>query len=187
MIRINLLPHRELKRKAKQQQFSVFAAITCLLGIMTVWGVHVVIADSLDNQNARNTYLNEQITILDGQIAEINQIKARNRELLQRKNIVEELQASRNKSVHLFDQLIRLLPEGIYLNQVKQQNNTINITGYAQSSAWVSTLMRNFESSDWFESPLLIEIKAVNIDDSRLNEFNLNVNLVQSSDYDEIQ
>lgn len=177
MIRINLLPHRELKRKARQQQFAIFAGIVCMVGLLTIWGIHTIIAGKIAYQNERNQYLNTHIAILDRQIAEIRDIKNQTQELLGRKAVVETLQGNRSEVVHLLDQLVRLLPDGVYLKSVKQEGHRINLTGYAQSNAWVSTLMRNLESSPWLEAPVLVEIKAVSINNSRQNEFNLNIRL----------
>lgn len=185
MIRINLLPHRELKRKALQKQLSILAGIVGAIGLLIVWGGHTMIADQVDYQNTRNQYLNDQIAVLDKQIEEIREIKMQTTELLARKGVVETLQNSRAEVVHLLDQLVRLLPDGVYLQSVKQEGLSINLVGYAQSNAWVSTLMRNLESSQWLESPVLIEIKAVNVNNTRLNEFNLNVRLTRTSIDDE--
>ena len=177
MIRINLLPHRELKRKARQQQFAVFAGIISTLGLVTIWSVHIAIDEKIAHQSERNQYLNNHIAILDRQIVEIRNIKGQIEELLGRKAVVETLQGNRSEVVHLLDQLVRLLPDGVYLKSVKQDGRRINLTGYAQSNAWVSTLMRNLESSSWLESPSLIEIKAVSVNNTRQNEFNLNIQL----------
>lgn len=185
MIRINLLPHREEKRKARQQQFAILAGLTVALGALFVWAGHIVITDKVDYQNTRNQFLNNQIAILDKQIEEIRQIKSQTQELLVRKGVVETLQTSRNEVVHLLDQLARLLPDGIYLQSIKQEGYKVNLIGYAQSNAWVSTLMRNLESSPWLESPLLIEIKAITVNNTRLNEFNLNIKLIHSPDSDD--
>ncbi len=182
MILINLLPHRELKRKARQQQIAVLAGVVSLFGIMIVWAVHSVIIDKIEYQNGRNQYMNDQIAVLDKQIEEIREIKAQTKELLARKEVVETLQSSRSEVVYLLDQLVRLLPDGVYLQSVKQEGRNINLVGFAQSNAWVSTLMRNLESSPWLESPVLVEIKAVSIDSIRQNEFNLNIKLMQPSD-----
>lgn len=184
MIRINLLPHRELKRKALQKQFFILAGIVGAIGLLIVWGGHDMIAGQVDYQNTRNQYLNDQIIVLDKQIEEIREIKMQTQELLARKGVVETLQSSRAEVVHLLDQLVRLLPDGVYLQSVKQEGRSINLVGYAQSNAWVSTLMRNLESSQWLESPVLIEIKAVTVNNVRLNEFNLNIRLTQSSTSD---
>lgn len=182
MIKINLLPHRELKRKTRQQQFAVFAGIVCAFALITIWGVHIIFVGKIEYQNGRNQYLNNHIAILDRQIAEIRNIKNQTQELLARKSVVETLQGNRSEVVYLLDQLVRLLPDGVYLKSVKQERHSINLTGYAQSNAWVSTLMRNLESSPWLESPALIEIKAVTVNNIRQNEFNLNIKLKSSID-----
>ena len=181
MIRINLLPHRELKRKVRQQQIAALAGMVSFLGIAVVWGIYTMIAGEIEYQNSRNQYLNDQIAILDKEIAEIKEIKTRTKELLVRKQIVETLQHSRSEVVHLLDQLVRLLPDGVYLQSVKQVNHDINLVGYAQSNAWVSMLMRNLESSPQLESALLIEIKAITINNTRQNEFNMKVKLKRTS------
>ena len=185
MIRINLLPHRALKRKALQKQLSILAGIVCAIGLLIVWAGHAMIADQVDYQNTRNQYLNDQIAVLDKQIEEIREIKMQTQELLDRKGVVETLQSSRAEVVHLLDQLVRLLPDGVYLQSVKQEGLSINLVGYAQSNAWVSTLMRNLESSQWLESPVLIEIKAVTVNNTRQNEFNLSVRLTRTSTGDD--
>ncbi len=181
MIRINLLPHRELKRKAQQKQFSVLAGITFFLGLLTVGMIHFMITEQIEHQESRNKYMKNQIAILDKQIDEIKKIRAQTEVLLARKKVVETLQDNRSDVVHLLDQLVRLLPDGVYLRSIKQTDQTINLKGYAQSNARVSTLMRKLESSAWLESPSLIEIKASKVDNTRLNEFNLNVILTHLS------
>ena len=181
MIRINLLPHRELKRKARQQQIAVLAGMVSFLGITVVWGIYTMIAGEIEYQTGRNQYLNDQIAILDKEIAEIKEIKTRTKELLARKQIVETLQHSRSEVVHLLDQLVRLLPDGVYLQSVKQVNHDISLIGYAQSNAWISMLMRNLESSPKLESALLIEIKAITVNNTRQNEFNMKVKLKRTS------
>jgi type IV pilus assembly protein PilN len=180
MIRINLLPHREIKRKARQQQFAALSGITLLLGILTVGMVHLMITGQIEHQESRNTYMTNQIAVLDKQIDEIKKIRAQTQALLARKTVVETLQDNRSDVVHLLDQLVRLLPDGVYLQSIKQTNQVINLAGYAQSNARVSTLMRKLESSPWLGSPSLIEIKASNVNNSRLNKFNLNVTLIRS-------
>ena len=125
--------------------------------------------------------MNDQIAILDTEAAEIQGIKTRTKELLARKQIVETLQHSRSEVVHLLDQLVRLLPDGVHLQSIKQVNNDISLVGYAQSNAWISMLMRNLESSPQFESALLIEIKAITVNNTRQNEFNLKVKLKRTS------
>ena len=165
MIRVNLLPHRELKRKQQQRDFIVM--VCGVLGVAAaIWfAVHTYLAGQLEDQKGRNTYLESEIAILDKQIEEIKRLKEQTAQLLARKKVVESLQANRNETVHLIDQLVRQLPDGVYLKSVRQQGNRVTINGLAQSNARVSTLMRNLESSPWLEKPNLVEIKAVSAGD----------------------
>lgn len=184
MIRINLLPHRELKRKLRQQQFAMLAGFTFLLGVLIVWGVHEDALDKTQYQNKRNQYLQNEIAALDKQLAEIKSIKEKVQELLARKSVVESLQGNSVKVVHMLDQVARRVPDGIYLKSLKQTDKHLHLAGYAQSNAWVSTLMRNLDASPWLESPLLIEIKAATVNGRRLNEFDLNIRLSESPEND---
>ncbi len=183
-IRINLLPHREIKRAGRRRQLNVMLATAAVVGVGVVVVGHTIIAARVDNQQARNQYLTEQIAKLDTQIGQISKIKEETRALLERKRVVETLQDNRTEVVHLFDQLIKLLPEGMYLNSVKETGKTLTIIGYAQSSARVSTLMRSLEASQWFKKPSLVEIKAATVNNLRANEFTLNVQLTHTADAD---
>jgi len=178
MIRINLLPHRELKRAALKRQFTVLAGGTAILGALVVLLVHTAISSRIDTQNGRNDFLKAETAKLDKQIEEIKKLKEQIQELLARKQAVEGLQSNRSIEVHLLDQLVRILPEGVYLSSVKQQGNNISITGYAQSNARVSTLMRNIESSVWLQSPQLVVIKAATVNNLRASEFAMTMKLV---------
>jgi type IV pilus assembly protein PilN len=179
-MRINLLPHREQKRQARQRQFVSMTIALAILGLAIVALVHAVLAARIDNQNSRNALLKTRIAELDAQIKEIDKLRDQIQQVLARKQVVETLQANRNEAVHLLDQLVRQLPEGIYLRSVKQTDRKVTIVGYAQSNARVSTLMRNIEGSPWLEKPELVEIKLVSIpvqgrtEPQRLNEFTLN-------------
>lgn len=177
MIPINLLPHRAARRKAQQQQFLVLAGMTVGLAAAIAAVVHIFFAGRIEEQVERNRYLESEIVLLDKQIDEIRKLKEQTQALLARKRVVESLQTNRTETVRLLDQLVRQLPDGIYLKAVKQTGQRVNVVGYATSNARVSTLMRNFEASPWLESPTLIEIKAVTVDSAQLNEFNLNVNV----------
>lgn len=177
MIPINLLPHRAARRKAQQQQFFVLAGLTLALAGAIVVAVHIFFAGRIENQVERNKYLESEIVQLDKQIDEIRKLKEQTQALLARKRVVESLQTNRTETVRLLDQLVRQLPDGIYLKSIKQTGQRVNVIGYATSNARVSTLMRNFEASPWLESPSLIEIKAVTIENASLNEFNLNINI----------
>ena len=160
---------------------AVFAGLVSVIAGFFVWGIYSLVAGEIEYQNSRNEFLNSRIAALDKEIAEIKDIKARTKELLSRKETVELLQNSRSEVVHLLDQLVRLLSDGVYLQSVKQVDDDINLIGYAQSNAWVSTLMRNLESSPWLQSALLIEIKAITVNNTRQNEFNMKVRLKRTA------
>ena len=177
MIPINLLPHRAARRKAQQQQFFVLAGMTLGLAAVIVFAVHTLFAQRIETQVERNKYLESEIVLLDKQIDEIRKLKEQTQALLARKRVVESLQTNRTETVRLLDQLVRQLPDGVFLKAIKQTGQRVNVVGYATSNARVSTLMRNFEASPWLESPSLIEIKAVSVENTPLNEFNLNVNI----------
>jgi type IV pilus assembly protein PilN len=175
MVRINLLPHREQKRQARQRQFISIAIGLAVLGLAVIGLVHVVIAARIENQNSRNALLKVEIAKLDEQIKEIDKLREQTQALLARKQIVETLQSNRTEAVHLLDQLVRQLPDGLYLRSVKQNGAKVTLVGYAQSNARVSTLMRNIEASPWLAAPELVEIKSVALDKQKVNEFTLNL------------
>ena len=177
MIRINLLPHREQRRQARQRQFVSLAIGLAIMGVAVVGLGHVVIAAWIDNQNERNKLLTTEIAKLDEQIKEIDRLRDQTQALLARKQVVETLQANRTEAVHLLDQLVRQLPDGVYLKSVKQNGTRVTLVGYAQSNARVSTLMRNVEGSPWLTSPDLIEIRSVALDKQKVNEFTLAVQI----------
>jgi type IV pilus assembly protein PilN len=182
MIHINLLPHRELKRKRQQQQFLVMLGVVIALGAAIWFGGHHYMNDQLEQQKGRNAYLESEVATLDKQIEEIKKLKELTVALLQRKKVVESLQANRAETVHLLDQLVRQLPDGVYLKGIQQKGNQVSIMGYAQSNARVSTFMRNLEASPYLEKPSLIEIKAVTERNARLSEFSLAVFLTRTKD-----
>ncbi|MGE0357110.1 MAG: PilN domain-containing protein [Burkholderiales bacterium] len=180
MIRINLLPHREEKRKRRQQQFASIAVFTVLLGLVVAGAVWFFLDQQVEQQRANVAYMKSEIGKLDTQIEEIRKIREETASLLAKKQVVEGLQSNRSEPVQLLDQLLRQLPEGIYLKQIKQAGIKVNVVGYAQSNARVSTLMRNLGASPYLENPELVEIKAVLLDNNpnkRVNEFSMNISV----------
>jgi type IV pilus assembly protein PilN len=182
MIRINLLPHREQRRQARQRQFVSLSIGLAVLGIMVVIVVHGIFVAQIENQESRNQLLKTEIGKLDEQIKEIDKLREQTQALLARKQIVETLQSNRTEAVHALDQLVRQLPDGLYLRSVKQNGAKVTLVGYAQSNARVSTLMRNIESSPWLGSPELVEIKSVALDKQKVNEFTLNLQMKRPTD-----
>lgn len=188
-IRINLLPHREQKRQARQRQFIGLAITLAVLGLSVVGLVHFFLATKIEDQESRNKLLKTEIAKLDDQIKEIDKLREQTQALLSRKQVVETLQSNRTDAVHLLDQMVRQLPDGIYLKSLKQTGTKVTIVGFAQSNARVSTLMRNIDSSPWLQQPELVEIKAVNspnVKDTRINEFILNFQMRRTTPTTEV-
>ncbi len=181
MIRINLLPHRELRRKQQQTQFFTALGVVAVIGALIAFGIYYVLDEEHDNQVNRNKYLTAEIAKVDKEIEEINRLKEQTASLLARKQVVETLQGNRADTVHLLDQLVRQLPDGMYLRSVRQQGSKVTITGVTQSQARVSTLMRNLESSQKLASPALVEISAAAAaaNAARANNFTMTVNVVR--------
>jgi type IV pilus assembly protein PilN len=178
-MRINLLPHRAEKRRARQIQFIALGIISVVLGALLVGFVQVVIDTQISYQERRNDYLKQETAILDKQIEEIKKLREQTQALLARKNVVEGLQSTRSDVVHLLDQMLRILPDGVYIKSLKQTGDKINLVGYAQSNSRISTLMRAVDDSPWLELPTLVEIHAVTTAGSRVGEFSLNFNLTK--------
>lgn len=176
-VRINLLPHRELRRAARKREFIFVAAGTVIFAIATALLVHTILAGMLESQLAKNKFLKTEIAKVDKEIEEIQRLKEQTKALLDRKQIVETLQSNRTEAVHLLDQLARQLPDGVFLKSVKQNDDKINLQGYAQSNARIATLMRNLDASPWLGNSELVETKAVQLNNLRVNEFSLNVQL----------
>jgi type IV pilus assembly protein PilN len=176
MIRINLLPHREIKRKERRQQFYVLSGLMIVLGLAIAFVVHTVIAE---RQERKNQIFKTEIAKLDKEIAEIKRLREQIDALLARKQVIESLQSDRSQTVHLLNEMVKQMPEGIYLKSVKQAAKRVTLVGYAQSNARVSHLMRALEDSPYLARPQLVEIKAATVDGRRVGEFTLNVTIEQ--------
>lgn len=182
MIRINLLPHRAEKRKARKVQFIALSVISLLAGVLLIALVHGFISAKISYQEGRNLYLKQEIALLDKQIAEIKKLREQTSSLLARKNVVERLQSTRADVVHLMDQMLRILPDGVFIKTLKQSGSKITMVGFAQSNARVSTLMRAIEASPWLEAPALIEIHATTNAGARVSEYTLTFSLTKDAD-----
>lgn len=176
-MRINLLPWRAARRKAQRQHLGVVGGMVAVLGLLIVGAVHLAIAGYIAEQSSRNEYLKRENIRLDKEIEEIKKLKTEIAALLARKQIIEQLQTDRAQAVYLLQELVQQVPDGVYLRVIKQTGLKINMIGYSQSNARVSTLMRNFAGSPYLENPELVEIKAANVNNKRVSEFNMNVSL----------
>lgn len=175
MARINLLPWREEQRKEKQQNFLVTLISVILITGVIMAGVHFYYVDRIDYQNSRNAYLNKEIRALDQQIKEIRDLEDTKKQLQAQLDIIQTLQSSRPEVVHLFDQLVKTLPDGVYLTSLRQTGNKLVIQGIAQSNARVSSYMWNIDKSDWLADPKLDVISTKGSGNERLSNFTLNV------------
>jgi type IV pilus assembly protein PilN len=186
--RINLLPYRQEKRARKQREFMTMMVFAFFLGCLIVGAGWMWLDGNIETQKARNQLLQSEIAKLDNQIKEIDKLREDIRQAVDRKRTVEALQANRSQAVHLLDQMVNQLPEGLYLQSLKQKGNTVTVVGYAQSNAHVSAFMRSIEASRWLTNPRLVEIKLMEVREDRraptkgatvqrgttVNEFTLN-------------
>lgn len=155
MARINLLPWREERRKLRQRQFNVVMIVVGVAGAFTVFLLWAAMDTAINNQNERNKFLSDQIAFEDTQITKIKDLQDTKQRLLARMQIIQQLQESRPVEVHLFDQLVKTLPPGVYLTSVTQNGANLTLQGLAESSARVSTYLRNIDSSPWLGEPNL--------------------------------
>ena len=162
MPRINLLPWREFERKRKRQEFMAAALAAVVVALLVGLVLRMQYSAAIDHQNARNQYLDSQIELLNNQITEILDLEKQKQRLKERIDVIQKLQSSRPEAVHLFDQMVRLLPEGVHLTSVKQTDRRIQFKGIAESSTRVSAFMRNIDGSEWLKDPALeiIETKG---------------------------
>lgn len=160
MPRINLLPWREAQRKERKLAFLVALGVAAVAACFTTFAVYLLYSAMIDAQQSRNAMLRAQISILDRQIEEINNLEATKRKFIARMEIIEKLQRSRPEIVHVFDQIVKTLPTGVYLTGVTQTGSHIKFTGVAQSSTRVSAFMRNIDQSQWLTNPTLEVIES---------------------------
>ena len=178
MARINLLPWRAERRKQRQKEFVTMLGLSVAVGLLISFLIVMYYSGQIEGQQDRNQYLRDQITAVDAQIKEIEALDKKKANLLARKQVIEELQASRSQMVHLFDQLVRTIPEGVRLNSIKQAGQMLTLEGSAQSNARVSSYMRNLEESGWMANPDLSIIETKGNDKGLPNAFSLRVQMV---------
>ena len=188
MILINLLPHREAARKRRREQFIASMGVSALTGLLIAGAVYLWFAGQISGQQSRNELLQSEIRSLERQIKDIATLQEEIASLRARQTAVEDLQADRNMPVHLLNELVRQLPDGVYITSVKQDNQTVAIHGVAQSNERVSELLRNLgNSSPWLNRPELIEIVAgtVNLsprEQRRVANFHIRVKVLRASE-----
>ncbi len=177
MIRVNLLPHRQIKRAAKQREFGLMGLMAAGAACTVVFLGWQFLSSQNNTQLERNSRLEKANTDLDKQIADIKDLKDQINNVLERKRVVENLQTNRSQAVVILDELTRQLPEGVYLKSIKQSGNIITLEGVADTNARVATLVRNLSVSNWMESPNLVVINAATVNNIKQNDFTVTVSL----------
>ncbi len=170
MTRINLLPWRQMARKEKQREFVSIGIGAILLMGAIIFYVHLHMSGLISDQNTRNDFMDDEIQRVDNQIKEIKGLEAERDRLLAKMKVVQQLQTSRSRIVHIVDELEKRLPESVYLTMVKQAGGELLLQGVAPSNASVSSFMRNLDASDWFENPRLEVIQVVEKTDEKTKE-----------------
>ena len=177
MMRINLLPHRQIKRAAKQREFGLMGLMAAGAACAVVFLGWQFLSAQNNTQLERNARLETANAELDKQIADIKDLKDQINNVLERKHVVENLQTNRSQAVVILDELTRQLPEGVYLKSIKQAGNLITLDGVADTNARVATLVRNLSVSNWMESPNLVVINAATVNNIKQNDFTVTVSL----------
>ena len=177
MMRINLLPHRQIKRAAKQREFGLMGLMAAGAACAVVFLGWQFLSAQTNTQLERNSRLEKANTDLDKQIADIKDLKDQINNVLERKHVVENLQTNRSQAVVILDELTRQLPEGVYLKSIKQTGNLITLDGVADTNARVATLVRNLSVSNWMQSPNLVVINASTVNNIKQNDFTVTVSL----------
>jgi len=179
MARINLLPWRAERRSQRQRQFAMMMLGAAILGLVATFGIAQYFNGRIEGQQSNNSLLQAEIAKLDGQIKDIKDLETKKSQLLARKQVIEQLQANRSQMVHLFDELVRTIPDGVQLSSIKQNGKLLTLEGVSQSNARVSTYMRSLESSGWMTKPDLKVIEAKSGDKSLPYVFSLQVTLTK--------
>lgn len=173
MAHINLLPWREERNKQKQREFAFIAGGSVIIAGLIVLFSHIHFDGKIITQDQRNTFLQNEISVLDKRIGRIKELESLKDDLLARMNVIQDLQSSRPESVHLMDELVRTIPEGVYLNTFTQKSRSLEMAGVAQSNARVSDYMRNIDSSEWLTDPRLGLIRTTEQNRRRIANFTL--------------
>lgn len=185
MAQINLLPWREERREEQKREFlaiaGLFAAVAA--GVVFLW--FSVMSSAIDAQNDRNSYLQKRINELNAQVREINEMKKQKKQLIARMEVIQALQGNRPEIVHIFDELVRTLPDGVFYNSIVRKGAVITLRGTAESNNRVSSLMRQLEASDWFTDPNLRMVNANRSFGEQANDFQMTVKLTSPNKKEE--
>lgn len=177
MANINLLPWREERRRELKKEFLVMLAAVVLAAVLALLLMNGIVNAAIDNQNGRNQYLQNNINELNRQVAEIQDLEKKRRELLDRMKIIQDLQGTRPLIVRVFDELVRTLPDGVFYQSLDRADKRIDVAGVAESNTRVSSLMRQLDGSEWFESPNLTSVQAATGFGEQASSFKMTVSI----------
>ncbi len=175
LTQINLLPWREERRQEQKKQFAIMAVMTCVLAAAIVGLIHFQMQTKIDYQLSRNSFMTTEIAKLDDEIKEISELQKVRRSLIERMEVIQDLQGSRPSIVHLFAEIVSTVPNGVYLKSLEQTGSNLVINGEAESNARVSTYMRNLQASEWLKDPNLTVIEIEDKTVNRISTFTLTV------------
>lgn len=179
MVKINLLPWREERRQQLTKEFYILLGAGGAVAAAIAASIFWIYSQNIDFQIKRNTRIEDAIKVLDGELKEIEELEKSKENLLARKRVIEELQANRTQMIHLFDELVKTIPNGVFIESIKQNGNIISLEGYAQSNARVSNYMDQLKASAWFKNPVEVEyIKADDTYETHEQKFKLLVTLI---------
>jgi type IV pilus assembly protein PilN len=179
MVKINLLPWREERRQQLTKEFYILLGVGGAVAVAIVASIFWIYSQNIDFQVKRNTRIESAIKVLDAQLKEIKDLEKSKDNLLARKRVIEELQANRTQMIHLFDELVKTIPNGVFIESIKQNGNIISLEGFAQSNARVSNYMDRLKASAWFKDPVDVEyIKADDTYETHEQKFKLLVTLI---------
>lgn len=175
LTRINLLPWREELRQEQKKQFVLMGVMTCVLAVAIVGLIHFQMQSKIDYQDSRNRFMTNEIAKVDEEIKEISELQKVRRSLVERMEVIQDLQGSRPSIVHLFTEIVSTVPNGVYLETLAQTGSNLEVNGEAESNARVSTYMRNLQASDWLKDPNLTVIEIEDKTVNRISTFTLTV------------
>lgn len=184
-VRINLLDWRTARRQRRQQQFTVAAGISAAIAAAIVVAALMAVQSKIEYQNQRNDFLKQQITLIDKQIEEIKALEKTKANLIARMEVIQKLQKTRSDIVHFYDEMVNMIPDGIYLKSIKLAGDKVTLDGVAESNGYISTYLKNLEASDWFSDARLVVIKTRKDNLRRVADFTITVTAFNKANAEE--
>ncbi len=181
MATINLLPWRDERREELKKEFIAILVVVAIVAAGVVFGWQALLSNNIDQQNDRNQFIDTRIKELDLRVREIEELRKKKTELVERMTVIQSLQGNRPEIVHIFDEVVRTLPDGVYFHAIKREGQMVTLTGTAESNNRVSSLMRQLTASEWFANPNLKQVQASQFMDGQGSDFEMTVDLISPS------